>query len=113
MMRSYQRVSVGATIMINEYLIKLLNLNIDKARERNYIQEGYYLENGYYHSGDIILCPFCEHKVDKTNIYTDECHGSPVESEYDYTCVNCKEVLGHFSYGNYEYYFLIKDLEEE
>lgn len=81
-------------------------MNLEEARKLSYIENGHTLENGYYHSGDIIGCPKCGGYVQKTNFQREECHGMLVDAEYDYQCSECLEKLGHYAYGSYHYYFI-------
>lgn len=81
-------------------------MTIECARAMGYIDHGYKLDNGFFHSGDVIMCPQCKGSVDKVNISKIECHGAMIDCEWDYRCNGCFETLGRFYYGHYEYHFL-------
>lgn len=84
----------------------MVRITLEEAREQGYIKEPHVLENGYIHTGDIIKCPYCDGKVEHKNIYLDDIWGSKVEVEWDYVCEECREELGRYVYGHYQYYFV-------
>lgn len=62
------------------------------------------LDNGFVRTY-LVKCPCCGNEnLAVTNVAYEEAWGSLVESEWDYYCKKCDDVVGHWAYGNVEFY---------
>ena len=81
--------------------MKKYGRTLNKYIKKQYIIP-YTLSNGYFHQGDVVKCFHCKGEKITTRA-TDTIDFMYVE--WDYICDKCGELLGHCSYGSYEYYF--------